>query len=149
MYRPKRHRQRVRSLCCPPQVGGGFLCPDCCDFLLKGEGGGRRFFLRTYICADDLGEFLGHGCRPLCEQDFQICVDQIKVDRRVAQTLLIWQQILLYEREGERRVAPAVLEDAVNAVEEEENTVHLRHGKLNLARAERLDSDGVRARELK
>lgn len=28
--------------------------------------------------------------------------------------------------EGERRVAPAILEDAVDAVEEEENAVHFR-----------------------
>ena len=67
---------------------------------------------------------------------------------RVGKTLFVRQQFLLYEREGERRVPPAVLEDAVDAVEQEEHAVQLGHGKLDLSCAECLDGDGVRPREL-
>ena len=68
------------------------------------------------------------------------------MDGRIAEIALARQQIILDEREGERRVAPTVLEDAVDAVEEEEDAVHLGDGKLDCARAERFDGDGIRPR---
>ena len=64
---------------------------------------------------------------------------------RLGKTLFVGKQFFLYEREGERCVAPAVLENTVNAVEQEEDAVHLRHSKLDLTRAKRLNGNRVRA----
>ena len=50
--------------------------------------------------------------------------------------------------QGERRGAPAFLEDAVNLVEQEEQAVLLVEGELHLARAEGLARDDIGAREL-
>ena len=62
---------------------------------------------------------------------------------RIGKALFVRQQFFFYEGEGERCVAPTILEDAVDAIEEEENAVHFRHGKLDLTCAERLDGDGI------
>ena len=50
--------------------------------------------------------------------------------------------------ERQRRIAPALLEDAVDLVEQEEQAVLLVEGEFHLTRAEGLARDDVRAREL-
>ena len=70
------------------------------------------------------------------------------MDGRIGEALLVRHQFLFDEGEGERCVAPAVLEDAVDTIEEKEYAVHLGECQLDLARAKCLHSNGVRAREL-
>ena len=50
--------------------------------------------------------------------------------------------------ERKRRVAPAVLEDAGNPIEKEEDAFRLVEGKLHLSRAKGLDGDDVALGEL-
>ena len=82
------------------------------------------------------------------EQELQPRVDEIEVERMVAQARRGRLVLALHEMERERAVAPALLEDAVDAVEEEEDARLLVECELHRARAERLGRDDVGAAEL-
>ena len=75
-------------------------------------------------------------------------VDEVEVQGLVLQALLCRHQSLFEVVERQRRIAPALLEDAVDLVEQEEQAVLLVEGEFHLTRAEGLARDDVRAREL-
>ena len=89
----------MRRACHRAKFGGGVRCPDFSDTFLKGE---RRNFLcklSTDILSDDLGKLIGELCRALREQDFQICIDEVQMDGRIAEVILTWEKFVLDEGE--------------------------------------------------
>jgi hypothetical protein len=134
----------VCGVCHGAELCGAVFCPDFGDILLEGKGGARLSELCADIFSDDLRKLLGDPCRALCKQDFQICIDEVEMDGRIAQVSLVRQQFVLDEGEGERCVTPSVFEDAVDTVEKEQNAVNLRDRDFDFACAECFDGDDVR-----
>ena len=104
--------------------------------------------VRRHIVREDALKLRRHGSVAQREQELQARVDEVEVERMVAQARRGRLVLALYEMERERAVAPALLEDAVDAVEEEEDARLLVERELHRARAERLGRDDVGAAEL-
>ena len=74
----------------------------------------------AYVLSDDVRERLGHMCRPLCEEQLELRIDEIDIDVRIDEALLVRHQLLFYEGKGERCYSTAVLEDDVDTIDEKE-----------------------------
>lgn len=131
-----------------PHLGGSPDCPCLPDFFQKAFFGERFFLLLADMLCKDAQEFVMNGDITLGKQDLQGRVDEIEMDDGIAQAFFRRHEFRRNTGQRKRRIAPAVLEDAVNLIEEEQQAVPLVERQLHLAGAECLDGNDVGAGKL-
>ena len=97
---------------------------------------------------------LQHGAKRIAqrkgtqgEKNMEPGIDEVEMKSRVRERGG-WKLFRRQGGEGERRIAPAVLEHAVDPIEEKENPVLLVQGKVHRSGTKGLDGDQVGAAEL-
>ncbi len=100
------------------------------------------------MAADRLDERRIEDDIALRTEQLQRAVDEVEVETGVGEAFFRRAVFRLQRMQGERCIPPALLEDAINLVEQEEQAVLLTERELHLSRAERLRGDDIEPGEL-